>query len=104
MTAARQEHCLVCAGRVAPLLDLDVQPLANMLLAGPAEPFQAYPLGLAVCHGCSHAQLTHFLQILRGIMLKGVGIEVLWAAVIPLALFGVGVFALSANRFNKRLG
>jgi ABC-2 type transport system permease protein len=48
--------------------------------------------------------LTHFLQILRGIMLKGVGIEVLWPAVIPLALFGFGVFALSANRFNKRLG
>jgi ABC-2 type transport system permease protein len=48
--------------------------------------------------------LTYFLQILRGIMLKGVGLEVLWPAVLPLALFGVGVFALSANRFNKRLG
>ena len=48
--------------------------------------------------------LTYFLQILRGIMLKGVGIEVLWPHVIPLAAFGVAVFALSANRFRKRLG
>jgi ABC-2 type transport system permease protein len=48
--------------------------------------------------------LTYFLQILRGIVLKGVGLDVLWPQVVPLAAFGVVVFALSANRFRKRLG
>jgi ABC-2 type transport system permease protein len=48
--------------------------------------------------------LTYFLQILRGIVLKGVGLDVLWPQVVPLAAFGVAVFALSANRFRKRLG
>ena len=48
--------------------------------------------------------LTYFLQILRGIMLKGVGADVLWPQIVPLAVFGFAVFALSAARFQKRLG
>jgi ABC-2 type transport system permease protein len=47
--------------------------------------------------------LTFFLRILRGIILKGVGIEVLWTDVLPLALFGLAVFTLSTNRFRKTL-
>ena len=46
--------------------------------------------------------LTYFLRVLRGIILKGVGLEVLWGQMLPLALFGVAVFALSALRFQKR--
>jgi SAM-dependent methyltransferase len=61
MTALAQEQCIVCGERVEPLLDLDLQPLANVLLEDTAQPFQAYPLGLAICASCSHAQLTHFL-------------------------------------------
>ena len=47
--------------------------------------------------------MTYFLQILRGIILKGVGVEVLWPEVLALAAFGVIVFGLSANRFRKTL-
>jgi len=61
MTALPQTQCIVCEERTEPLLDLDVQPLANVLLEDKAQPFQAYPLGLAVCPACSHGQLTHFL-------------------------------------------
>jgi ABC-2 type transport system permease protein len=76
--------------------------LPSMLLSGfmyPREtmPFIIRQLGLLV-------PLTYFLQILRGIMLKGVGIDVLWPIVIPLAIFSLGVFALSAWRFQKRVG
>jgi ABC-2 type transport system permease protein len=46
--------------------------------------------------------LTYFLQVLRGIFLKGVGLEVLWPHLVPLAIFGVVVFTLSALRFQKR--
>jgi SAM-dependent methyltransferase len=61
MTALAQTQCIVCEERTEPLLDLDVQPLANLLLQDKAQPFQAYPLGLGVCPACSHSQLTHFL-------------------------------------------
>lgn len=61
MKAVAQTRCLVCEEPTEPLLDLDVQPLANVLLEDDAQSFQAYPLGLAVCPACSHAQLTHFL-------------------------------------------
>jgi ABC-2 type transport system permease protein len=76
--------------------------LPSMLLSGfmyPREtmPFFIRQLGLFI-------PLTYFLQILRGIMLKGVGIDVLWPIVIPLAVFSLGVFALSAWRFQKRVG
>jgi ABC-2 type transport system permease protein len=48
--------------------------------------------------------MTYYLQILRGIMLKGVGLKELWPYVLPLALFGLVVFSLSAWRFQKRVG
>ncbi len=60
-------------------------------------PFIVQQLGLVI-------PLTYYLEILRGIMLKGVGLEVIWASVVPLAIFGLGVFALSAQRFQKRVG
>jgi len=76
--------------------------LPSVLLSGFMFPREGMPwiiqqVGLAI-------PLTYFLQILRGIILKGVGVEVLFGNVLPLAMFGVVVFALSATRFNKRLG
>jgi ABC-2 type transport system permease protein len=47
--------------------------------------------------------LTYFLRILRGIILKGVGLEHLWIEVVPLAIFGVVIFLLSVSRFRKTL-
>ncbi|MCC7368274.1 MAG: ABC transporter permease [Chloroflexi bacterium] len=48
--------------------------------------------------------LTWYLQILRGIILKGVGFDVLWTSALPLAILSVTVFTLSAMRFQKRVG
>jgi len=56
-----QTTCIVCDAQTRPLLDLDRQPLANMLLGDAAQPSRTYPLGLAVCPCCTHGQLTHFL-------------------------------------------
>ena len=47
--------------------------------------------------------LTYFLQILRGVILKGVGMEVLWPQALLLGIFAVGVAALSVVRFRKSL-
>lgn len=48
--------------------------------------------------------LTYFLQVIRGIVLKGSELGDLWNQIIPLAVFGVLVFSVSAARFRKSLG
>ncbi len=47
--------------------------------------------------------LMYFLIIIRGIFLKGVGIEVLWPQFISLMILGLIVFAGAVRRFRKRL-
>ena len=47
--------------------------------------------------------LTYYLVILRTIILKGMGLSVLWNQIIPLAIFSLGVFVLAARAFHKRL-
>jgi ABC-2 type transport system permease protein len=47
--------------------------------------------------------LTYYLVIVRGIVLKGVGLAYLWKQLVPLALFSLGVFGLSVVSFHKRL-
>jgi ABC-2 type transport system permease protein len=47
--------------------------------------------------------LRYFMEIVRGIFLKGTGVETLWPQMIALAVFGVSVLGLSAARFKKRL-
>src|SRR4051812_42107620 len=47
--------------------------------------------------------LRYFMDILRGIFLKGVGVSVLWPQMLALALYGTAVLSLSALRFQKKL-
>ncbi len=46
--------------------------------------------------------LRYFLVIVRGIFLKGVGMEALWSQVLVLSLLGVFIFGVSVLRFQKR--
>jgi len=48
--------------------------------------------------------LRYFVEIVRGIFLQGIGMRVLWPQVVALAGLGGAIFALSAARFQKRLG
>ena len=48
--------------------------------------------------------LRYFLEIIRGLFLKGVGIETLWPQALALLVFGVTILSLSVLRFQKRLG
>ncbi len=75
--------------------------LPNILLSGFMFPRQAMPLlfqwvGLLL-------PLTHFLKVLRGILLKGVGLEALWREVVILTGFAVVMIAASVRRFHKTL-
>jgi ABC-2 type transport system permease protein len=47
--------------------------------------------------------ITYFLKILRGIILKGIGVEFLHQEVIWLTVMSAGIFILSVLRFRKRL-
>lgn len=48
--------------------------------------------------------LTYFLQIQRGIVLRGAGLEDLWGWILPLLLFGVALLYLSVKRFRTTVG
>jgi ABC-2 type transport system permease protein len=47
--------------------------------------------------------VRYFLEIVRGIFLKGSGIGVLWPQFVALVIIGVSVLTLSALRFHKKL-
>ncbi len=48
--------------------------------------------------------VSHYLEVTRGIMLKGVGIETLWPSIWPLIILSVVYFAASVLFFRKRIG
>src|SRR5205807_8887278 len=75
--------------------------LPNILLSGFMFPRQAMPV-LFQWIG-SLLPLTHFLKVLRGILLKGVGVEALWREVAVLTGFAVVMIAASVRRFHKTL-
>jgi ABC-2 type transport system permease protein len=47
--------------------------------------------------------LRYMLAVIRGIVLKGVGLAILYQEVIALLIFGVAIVLLAATRFSKRL-
>jgi ABC-2 type transport system permease protein len=47
--------------------------------------------------------LRYFMEIVRGIFLKGVGISVLWPQMLILTVYGIAILSLSAMRFHKKL-
>ena len=76
--------------------------MPNILLSGFMFPRDAMPapaqwLGAAL-------PLTYYLGILRGILLKGIGITELWRETLMLCAFAVGLILLSVRRFSKTIG
>jgi ABC-2 type transport system permease protein len=45
--------------------------------------------------------LTYFLEVLRGILLKGTGLAALWSDALVLVGFSVILIAISVHRFRK---
>ena len=75
--------------------------MPTMLLSGFIFPRESMPLPLQVIGNVIPA--THFNPIVKGIMIKGVGLDMLWKP--TLALLGMAVFflALSLRNFKDRL-
>lgn len=47
--------------------------------------------------------LRYFIEVLRGVFLKGVGVDILWPQLGAMAVIGVTILLVSAGRFQKRL-
>jgi ABC-2 type transport system permease protein len=47
--------------------------------------------------------LRYYLEIIRGIFLKGSGLKDLWPQTLALAFLGISILLFSASRFSKRL-
>ena len=75
--------------------------LPNILLSGFMFPRQAMPTVFQWIG--AFLPLTHFLKVLRGILLKGVGVTELWRELVILLLFATVLIALSVRRFQKTL-
>ena len=47
--------------------------------------------------------VRYFMEIVRGVFLKGAGVDVLWPQMLALAVFGVIILTASTRRFHKKL-
>ncbi len=75
--------------------------LPSLFLSGFLFPLEAMP---RVLQGLSYlVPLRYMLTIIRGIILKGVGLATLKWEVIALVAFGVSILVFAATRFHKRL-
>ena len=76
--------------------------LPNILLSGYMFPREAMPepaqwIGVFL-------PLTHYLKMLRGILLREAGLESMWREALILVAMAVGVISMSVRRFSKTMG
>jgi ABC-2 type transport system permease protein len=75
--------------------------LPSTYLSGLLFPIEGMPIGAQYL--AAIIPLTYFLRIVRGIILKGVGLEYLWPSFWPLVVFGAVIFSLAVLTFKKQL-
>jgi len=75
--------------------------LPNILLSGFMWPREAMPA--AARYVGIFLPLTHYLRLVRGIILKGNGLTELWPQLVGLAVFAFLFFMFSTWRFSKTL-
>lgn len=71
------------------------------LLSGFAFPIRNMPIAVQWLTYLN--PVRYFLEVVRGIFLKGAGISVLWPQLLAMGVFGVTILGLSAARFHKKL-
>jgi len=75
--------------------------LPNILLSGFIFPLESMPAILRYISFVIPGRW--FVQIARGIMLKGIGLEYLWRESLYMAVLAFGLLMLSLRSFNERL-
>jgi ABC-2 type transport system permease protein len=91
---ARNQLVATQAGSLSALLP-------SMLLSGMVFPLENMPLPLQLLSRLVPAR--YFVHALRGILLKGNGLDVLWPDLVAQAVFAVVVIGLATARFQRRL-
>jgi ABC-2 type transport system permease protein len=76
--------------------------LPSILLSGFIFPINQMPRALQVITIVVPAR--YFIEILRDIYLKGLGIEYFWKETLYILVFGFTTLVIAARRFQKRLG
>ena len=95
-------------------LDLRAEPGAGVPGVVPRDPALGAALGLLLPSRIDASRwsipfttiipVTYFLEILRGIILRGAGWAELWRQSLILLGMGVAILVVAAARFRKRLG
>jgi ABC-2 type transport system permease protein len=70
-------------------------------LSGTIAPIESMPTFLKYLSLLN--PLRHYVEIVRGIMLKGVGLDVLWPQTLALVGFAIPILLISINRFRRQL-
>jgi ABC-2 type transport system permease protein len=91
---ARNQLVATQAGALSALLP-------SMLLSGMVFPLENMPLPLQLLSRIIPAR--YFVHALRGILLKGNGLAVLWPDLVAQIVFAVVVISLATTRFQRRL-
>lgn len=71
-----------------------------LLLSGIFTPLETMPAW--VRHLMAFSPLRYFIEIANGILLKGVGLELLWSQVLSMAVLGVSLLGLGMWRFRRQ--
>ena len=72
-----------------------------MMLSGYIFPLSSLPVALQFVGAL--LPTTYFIYVMRAVVIKGVGLSLILPQTIILGLFGIGMLALAAWRFYKRL-
>lgn len=92
----------LCATQQEAMMSVFLFYFPTVLLSGFAYPVANMPAWIQYITIIN--PLKYFLIIVRGIFLKGIGIDILWYQLLPLLIMGLAVISLSSLRFRKRLG
>jgi len=90
VSTTQQQAMLTCMAFVTP----------NMLLSGFIFPIDNMPVPIQWLTYLM--PMRYFLKIIRGILLKGIGLDILWPQALALVLFGAGIFLASLASFRTR--
>ncbi len=75
--------------------------LPSILLSGFMFPFDGMPTGAQII--AEVLPLTHFVRLIRGVMLRGADLTSMWPDVLALATFTVVMMSVAILKFRKRL-
>lgn len=85
-------------GQSGMLVLITVMPI--VMLSGIRTPLESLPPALRTAIGFS--PLRHYIELTYGILLRGIGVNLLWDSMLAMVGLGAGLFALGLIRFRRQ--